>query len=100
VLKFSTSQEQDGQLLELTGQMPLRADLQETYPDYFSANPAYDVFGDQASRTVEVPPGPNTVEILQAFRDAWSTAVIFGEGDVHTALDDAAETINEIAAKP
>jgi multiple sugar transport system substrate-binding protein len=100
VLKFSTSEEQDGQLLELTGQMPLRADLQETYPDYFSANPAYDVFGDQASRTVEVPPGPNTVEILQAFRDAWSTAVIFGEGDVHTAIDDAAETINEIAAKP
>jgi multiple sugar transport system substrate-binding protein len=100
VLKFSTSEEQDGQLLELTGQMPLRADLQATYPDYFSANPAYDVFGDQASRTVEVPPGPNTVEILQAFRDAWSSAVIFGEGDVHSALDDAAETINEIATKP
>ncbi|MET0989726.1 MAG: extracellular solute-binding protein [Glaciihabitans sp.] len=100
VLKFSTSEEQDGQLLELTGQMPLRADLQETYPDYFSENPAYALFGDQASRTVEVPPGPNTVEILQAFRDAWSTAVIFGEGDVHTALDDVAETINEIAAKP
>jgi multiple sugar transport system substrate-binding protein len=100
VLKFSTSEEQDGQLLELTGQMPLRSDLQETYPDYFAANPAYDVFGDQASRTVEVPPGPNTVEMLQAFRDEWSTAVIFGEGDVHTALDDAADAINEIAAKP
>ncbi|MBC7725964.1 MAG: extracellular solute-binding protein [Burkholderiaceae bacterium] len=100
VLKFSTSEAQDGQLLELTGQMPLRTDLQTTYADYFAANPAYEMFGDQASRTVEVPPGPNTVEMMQAFRDAWSKSVIFGEGDVHTALDDAAAKIDQIAAKP
>ena len=55
VLKFATSEEQDGKLLELTGQMPLRSDLTTVYPDYFAANPAYEVFGDQASRTVEVP---------------------------------------------
>ena len=100
VLKFSTSEEQDGQLLELTGQMPLRTDLQATYPDYFDANPAYTAFGDQAARTVEVPPGPNTVEMLQAFRDAWSKSVIFGDGDPHTALDDAAAEIDTIAAQP
>lgn len=100
VLKFSTSEEQDGQLLEMTGQMPLRADLQTVYPDYFSANPDYVAFGDQASRTVEVPPGPNTVQMLQAFRDAWSKSVIFGEGDVHDALDGAAEKIDEIAKQP
>jgi multiple sugar transport system substrate-binding protein len=100
VLKFSTSEEQDGKLLELTGQMPLRADLSTTYADYFAANPAYEMFGDQASRTVEVPPGPNTVQMLQAFRDAWSNAVIFGKGDVHEALDDAAAKIDDIAAQP
>jgi multiple sugar transport system substrate-binding protein len=100
VLKFSTSEEQDGKLLELTGQMPLRSDLQETYPDYFAANPAYIAFGDQASRTVEVPPGPNTVEILQEFRDAWSRSVIFGNQEPKTALDEAAVTIDEIAAQP
>jgi multiple sugar transport system substrate-binding protein len=100
VLKFSTSQEQDGKLLELTGQMPLRADLQTAFPDYFADNPAYTAFGDQASRTVEVPPGPNTVQMLQAFRDAWSEAVIFGKSDVHTALDDAAAKIDEIAKQP
>ena len=100
VLKFSTSEEQDGKLLELTGQMPLRTDLATTYADYFAANPAYEMFGDQASRTVEVPPGPNTVQILQAFRDAWSNAVIFGKGDVHEALDDAAAKIDDIAAQP
>nr|WP_307852544.1 extracellular solute-binding protein [Glaciihabitans sp. dw_435] len=100
VLKFSTSEEQDGKLLELTGQMPLRTDLQTTYADYFTANPAYKAFGDQASRTVEVPPGPNTVEMLQTFRDAWSKSVIFGKEDVHKALDDAAAKIDTIAKQP
>ena len=100
VLKFSTSEEQDGKLLELTGQMPLRTDLSTTYADYFAANPAYELFGDQASRTVEVPPGPNTVQMMQAFRDAWSNAVIFGKGDVHEALDDAATKIDDIATQP
>ncbi len=55
VLKFATSEEQDGKLLEMTGQMPLRSDLQGTYPDYFKENPEYVAFADQASRTVEVP---------------------------------------------
>jgi multiple sugar transport system substrate-binding protein len=100
VLKFSTSEEQDGKLLELTGQMPLRQNLQETYADYFSANPAYQQFGDQASRTVEVPGGPNTVQELQTLRDAYSSSVIFGKEDVHKALDDAATKIDEIAAQP
>ena len=100
VLKFSTSEEQDGKLLELTGQMPLRTDLSTTYADYFAANPAYELFGDQASRTVEVPPGPNTVQMMQAFRDAWTNAVVSGKGDVHEALDDAAAKIDDIATQP
>jgi len=100
VLKFSTSEEQDQKLLEITGQMPFRKDLQTTYADYFAANPAYQAFGDQASRTVEVPPGANTVQMLQAFRDAWSESVIFGKGDTKTALDDAAKKIDTIAQQP
>ena len=100
VLKFSTSEEQDQKLLEITGQMPIRKDLQTTYADYFAANPAYQAFGDQASRTVEVPPGPNTVQMLQAFRDAWSESVIFGKEDPKTALDDAAKKIDTIATQP
>jgi len=100
VLKFSTSPEQDQKLLEITGQMPIRKDLNDTYADYFAANPAYQAFGDQASRTVEVPPGPNTVQELQAFRDAWSESVIFGQEDPKKALDDAAKKIDEIAQQP
>jgi multiple sugar transport system substrate-binding protein len=97
VLKFSTSKAQDQKLLEITGQMPLRTNLQSTYASYFAKNPAYKAFGDQASRTVEVPPGPNTVEMLQAFRDAWTKTVVTGSGDVKSALKDAASKIDTIA---
>ena len=82
LLKFATSSEQDGKLLQTTGQMPLRKDVQTVYADYFTKNPAYKTFGDQASRTVEVPAGPHTVEILQNLRDAYTKSVITGEGDV------------------
>jgi len=98
VLKFATSEEQDGIWLEETGQMPLRQDLTATYPDYFAANPAYEQFGDQAARTVEVPNVQNSVEIWQAFRDGYSEAVIFGEGDVASFLTERAEEIDQLAA--
>jgi multiple sugar transport system substrate-binding protein len=99
VLKYSTSKEQDQKFLEMTGQMPMRTDLSTTYASYFAQNPAYKLFGDQASRTVEVPAGSNTVAEMQAFRDAWSDSVIFGKGDVKTSLDTAAKEIDKLAAQ-
>lgn len=100
VLKFATSEDQDGQLLELTGQMPLREDLPTVYPEYFAANPAYEQFGDQASRMVEVPNVSSSVAAWQAFRDAYTKSVITGEGEIPAALDSAAEKINTLISKP
>ncbi len=97
LLKFATSEEQDGRLLETTGQMPLRENLQSVYADYFQQNPEYMTFADQASRTVEVPNVSNSVEIWQTFRDRYSSAVIFGEGSVADALSTAAEEVNRLA---
>ncbi|MGH3507186.1 MAG: extracellular solute-binding protein [Nocardioidaceae bacterium] len=99
LLKFSTSEEQDGKLLEMTGQMPLRTDLPSVYPDYFQQNPEYEAFADQASRTVEVPNVPNSIEIWQTFRDAWSESVIFGETSPEEALSGAADEVNELAGQ-
>jgi multiple sugar transport system substrate-binding protein len=99
VLEFATSEEQDGKLLELTGQMPLREDLAGTYPDYFEQNPDYTLFADQASRTVEVPNVPNSIEIWQAFRDQWSSAVIFAKTSVDEALAKAAQEATELAGQ-
>ncbi|MDQ1597116.1 MAG: multiple sugar transport system substrate-binding protein [Microbacteriaceae bacterium] len=99
VLKYSTSKAQDQKFLEMTGQMPMRTNLSTTYASYFAKNPSYTLFGDQASRTVEVPSGSNTVAEMQAFRDEWSNSVIFGKGSVKSSLDAAATKINKLAAQ-
>ena len=97
--KFATSEEEDGKLLEMTGQMPLREDLAGTYPDYFKEHPEYKLFADQASRTVEVPNVPNSIEIWQGFRDEWSSSVIFGKTSTDEALSTAADKATELAGQ-
>jgi len=99
VLKFATSEEQDGALLEATGQMPMRTNLVDTYADYFDANPNYVAFAEQADRTLEVPNVANSLEVWQTLRDAWSKSVIFGDGDPEEALTAAAEEINTLVAE-
>jgi len=99
VLKFATSKDQDGKLLEKTGQMPIRADLPTAYADYFSKNPDYKTFADQASRTVEVPNVPNSVEIWQEIRDNYSKSVIFGKSSVDDGLTAAATKADELAGQ-
>ncbi|MFI7067256.1 extracellular solute-binding protein [Kribbella sp. NPDC050124] len=99
VLKFATSQEQDGKFLETTGQMPLRKDVASAYADYFAKNPDYKTFADQAARTVEVPNVPNSITIWQTFRDAYSKSVIFGQEDPGAALDGAAQKVDQLAAQ-
>ena len=100
VLKFATSKEQDGALLEQTGQMPLRQDLPAAYPDYFAEHPEYEAFAAQAARTVEVPNVPGSVSIWQEFRDRYSAAVIFGKEPVADALGTAAGKADELAGQP
>jgi multiple sugar transport system substrate-binding protein len=99
VMKYATSQDQDGKLLQMTGQMPMRANLPSVYPDYFAQNPAYVGFAAQAGRTVEVPNVSNSVAIWQAFRDAYSKSVIFGKQDPKDALNEAAQKIDGLAAQ-
>ena len=98
VLKFATSKDQDGKLLETTGQMPIRSDLPTTYAAYFKDHPEYKVFADQASRTVEVPNVPNSVEIWQKIRDEYSSSVIFGKSSVDDAIGKAAASADDLAS--
>jgi multiple sugar transport system substrate-binding protein len=96
---FATSEDQDGKLLEKTGQMPIRADLPTTYADYFASHPEYKTFADQAARTVEVPNVPNSVEIWQEIRDSYSSSVIFGKTPVDEAISEAASKADDLAAQ-
>lgn len=99
VLKFATSQNEDRKLLQMTGQMPIRSDLQNTFSDYFAANPAYKDFASQADRTVDDPTGPNTIATLQALRDFYTKAVISGQGDLNSQLSSAAKQITQTWTK-
>ncbi len=96
VLKFATSKDQDGKLLNVTGQMPIRNNLETTYASYFAANPAYKEFGAQAARTVDDPSGPNTIAQMQALRDAYTKSVISGSGSVEDAFKQASDKINQL----
>ncbi|AKV86928.1 sugar ABC transporter substrate-binding protein [Microbacterium sp. CGR1] len=98
-LKFSTSVDSDGQLLEATGQMPMRTELTETYADYFDANPNYVAFAEQAEATADVPSIPNSVEAWQAFRDEYSAAVIFGKESIDDFLKNATTKIDDLVAE-
>jgi multiple sugar transport system substrate-binding protein len=95
-LKFAVSKDSDGKLLDLTGQMPMRSDLASAYPSYFSAHPDYKLFADQAARSVEVPNVPNSVEMWQDFRAAYSKSVIFGSQSVDQSFKDAAAQIKTL----
>ncbi|GAA3830332.1 ABC transporter substrate-binding protein [Streptomyces chiangmaiensis] len=97
VMKFATSKEQDGKLLEATGQMPMRQALASAYPSYFASHKDYEVFAQQAEHTIEAPNVPNSVEIWQTFRDAYTKAVIFGKGDLTSTLKDAAGKVDKLA---
>jgi multiple sugar transport system substrate-binding protein len=99
LLKFATSEEQDGALLDKTGQMPLRSDLETAYPDYFSSHPEYKDFASFAGRTVEVPNVPNSIEIWQKFRDQYSASVIFAKQSVDDGLSKAATEIDALAGQ-
>lgn len=96
-MKFSTSTTEDGQLLSMTGQMPLRTNLQQQYSSYFSSHPQYNTFAAEAAHVVETPNVPNSIQIWQTFRDAWSKSVIFGGQDPNQALSGAASKINQLA---
>ncbi|WP_426515896.1 ABC transporter substrate-binding protein [Diaminobutyricibacter sp. McL0618] len=96
VLKYATSKDQDGKLLNVTGQMPIRDQLQTVYASYFAANPAYKEFGAQAARTVDDPSGPNTIAQMQALRDAYTKSVISGSGSVEDAFKTASDKIDQL----
>ncbi|NLU72859.1 extracellular solute-binding protein [Streptomyces sp. HNM0575] len=96
VLKFATSKQQDGALLDVTGQMPMRPDLLKTYGDWFAKNPGYRKFAGQADRIVEVPNVAGSVDMWQALRDRWTASVVFGREPTGPALRDASDKISQL----
>jgi multiple sugar transport system substrate-binding protein len=98
-LKFASDQDNDGTLLSMTGQMPLRTGLPSVYASYFTAHPEYTLFAQQAGRTVEVPNVANGVTMWQDFRNSYLKSVVFGQQPTSQWLHDAAGTVASDIAK-
>lgn len=99
VIKFATSKEQDGKLLDATGQMPIRTDVSSVFADYFDAHPAYKAFADQSARTADDPTGPNTIAQMQALRDAYTKSVVNANGTVEDAFKAASAKIDQLQTR-
>jgi multiple sugar transport system substrate-binding protein len=101
-LQFSTSADADRALLTETGQMPMRADVAQTYADWFASadGQPYAPFAAQAARTVEVPNVQNSVEIWQDVRNAWTGSVVFGKESPRTALRAANGEVQHLLEVP
>jgi multiple sugar transport system substrate-binding protein len=97
-LKFSTSQTEDGKLLDMTGQMPMRQGIQTLYAPYFKANPSYVEFAAEAAHVIEVPNVANSIQVWQTFRDNWSKTVIFAQPNPDQGLAATALKINQLVA--
>ena len=98
-LKFASDQDNDGALLAMTGQMPLRTDLASVYASYFTTHPEYAQFAQQASRTVEVPNVANGVTMWQDFRNGYLKSVVFGQQARSQWLHDASGIVASDIAK-
>jgi len=59
--------------------MPCARNVSTVYASYFNTAPSYKLFADEAARTVEVPDVNNSIAIWQAFRDSYSSSVIFAK---------------------
>ena len=66
-MKFATSEKSDEALLEATGQMPLRENVQQVYAPYFEENPSYVPFAEQSARTGGVILGTLVIGVLAGY---------------------------------
>jgi multiple sugar transport system substrate-binding protein len=57
------------------------------------------MFADAASRTVEVPNVPNSVQMWQTFRDAYTKSVISGTDTVEVAFPAASDAIKKLVSQ-
>lgn len=95
-LKFSVDDGNDLALLETTGQFPTRTDVTELAADFLSENPFYDPFAAAVPLAVDVPTVDNLAEKMQIFRDAWTSVIQSGKGDIKATFDEAAQKIDAL----
>ena len=95
--EFATNDDNDLALLEGTGQFPTRTDVDELAADFLASEPFFEPFSTGVPLAVDVPTVGGLAEKLQVFRDAWSQNVQSGSGDLKSAFEEAAQSVDAIA---
>lgn len=95
--KFATNDENDLALLETTGQFPTRTDVPELAADFLAENEFFEPFAASVPLAVDVPTVDGLAEKMQVFRDAWSSTVQSGEGDLTSTFDEAAASVDGLS---
>jgi multiple sugar transport system substrate-binding protein len=91
----------DLQLLEITGQLPRRKDLQtdQFYNSFFAKNPMMMIFAKQLPF---VKGGDNSeviVEVLDIISQEYEACVVYGKKTPEKAIEDAAAAVNVLLGK-
>ncbi|GAA2019838.1 sugar ABC transporter substrate-binding protein [Pseudokineococcus marinus] len=98
-VKYSMSPDNDLALLETTGQFPIRSDLDSVAGDYLETEPVLQTFAQEVPLTVDVPNVDGATEMWQTFRNAWSSSVMSGDGDLREQMQSAADEIDGLASQ-
>ncbi|MGB3075444.1 MAG: extracellular solute-binding protein, partial [Chitinophagales bacterium] len=95
-IETMVDKEGDLQLLEITGQLPRRKNLQTDpyYSNYFSKNPMLITFAKQLPYLKGVDNCEVIVEVLDIISQEYETCVVFGKKTPEQAIADAERAVN------
>lgn len=93
--------EGDKKLLEITGQLPSRKNMEneETFQDYFDNNPKVKTFARQANYVKGVDNCEIIVEVFDIISQEYEACVIYGKKTPEKAIQDAEKAVNNLLKK-
>jgi multiple sugar transport system substrate-binding protein len=99
-IKTMINKEGDLQLLQLTGQMPLRKNLDTDnfYSNFFNEHPMTKIFAKQVKYVKGIDNCDVIVEVLDIISQEYAACVIYGKKTPAQAVSDAANAVNVLLA--
>jgi multiple sugar transport system substrate-binding protein len=100
-LQTLVSKEGDLQLLEISGQLPRRKDLESDtfYKQYFDRNPMMMRFAQQLPFVKGIDNSEVIVEVLDIISQEYEACVVYGRKTPEKAIADAAKAVNVLLGK-
>ena len=100
-IKTIINKDGDLQLLELTGQLPRRKNLESDnfYHDYFIRNPMMMIFAKQIPFLKGVDNSEVIVEVLDIISQEYEACVVYGKKTPEKAISDAEAAVNVLLGK-